>query len=611
MGRMRTTAAVALAMLAVIWATPAWAPFHVVDIEQVFFGTPDCPNAQYVMLRTKAAFQVFVDTQSMPTQNADGSSAGPFGTFDHNLTNTASGVRMLMGTAQAAQLFGIAMDQQVSGQLVIENGRVCYGVFGGAPVDCVAYGEFAGDNGSFGSPAAAPAAGEALNRIASSGKNDADFNSAAPAPMNNAGAIGTLGTCGEVATATPTDTALPATATPTNTAGSATATATSAGASPTATTAAGSTCYGDCNGDGMVTVNELVTLVNIALGDQTASACPSLPPDATVTIADLVLAVNNALNGCPSTPTPTATLAVPTGTAGATVTVTPGGPLGVRRFSLNPSTSSLITTLASSFSVTSNGMQGFLELTAGVPDPATGVTYVDLTDASEYLSIDIPSGQQALCIRVQRDQLPVHRAGVMACYGGGALGLDLTLDHHLGQVGVCAGGDDAEAQCAADIDCPGGVCFSAQRCSDAGGTLDGPDDLYPGVCRSALDGRPLAGNSGAGALLLSPDPVNGTIKGVPAMIINEHATPCGDEPDAPGYSVVMAFTTGTAHGRVKNYNNIVGQDLDAQQSGENFDCANWTREDGPGTLVLASPMYDLSIGNGAVADAITTLILDD
>jgi hypothetical protein len=246
-----------------------------------------------------------------------------------------------------------------------------------------------------------------------------------------------------------------------------------------------------------------------------------------------------------------------------------------------------------------------------VPDPATGVTYVDLTDASEYVAVNIPSGQQALCIRVQRDQLPVHNAGVMACFGGGALGLDLTLDHHIGQVGACNGGTADGTDCSGDADCPGGACFDAQRCSAAGGTLESGDDPFPGVCRGALDGRPLAGNSGVGALLLSPDPIGGSIKGVPAAIIREASTPCGDEPDAPGYSVTMAFTSGTARGQVHNYNNLVGETLEAEQTGENFDCSDWTHEDGPGTLVLASPAYNLAIGSGALADAITTLILDD
>jgi len=58
-------------------------------------------------------------------------------------------------------------------------------------------------------------------------------------------------------------------------------------------------CVGDCNGDGEVTVNELMTLVNIALGTTEPSACvDGVPSGDNVNIALILTAVNNALNGC-------------------------------------------------------------------------------------------------------------------------------------------------------------------------------------------------------------------------------------------------------------------------------------------------------------------------
>ena len=61
-------------------------------------------------------------------------------------------------------------------------------------------------------------------------------------------------------------------------------------------------CAGDCNSDGMVAINELITGVNIALGSQPVSVCPSfdVSRDGTVAINEIISAVNNALNGCPS-----------------------------------------------------------------------------------------------------------------------------------------------------------------------------------------------------------------------------------------------------------------------------------------------------------------------
>jgi hypothetical protein len=102
--------------------------------------------------------------------------------------------------------------------------------------------------------------------------------------------------------ATPTDSEVPTE--------TATATATeipSATASPAATepptpTATPIPCPGDCGGDRIVTVDELLRAVNIALGSVAAETCPASDPDAsgTVTVAELVQAVGFALQGCPS-----------------------------------------------------------------------------------------------------------------------------------------------------------------------------------------------------------------------------------------------------------------------------------------------------------------------
>src|SRR5206468_2369129 len=56
-------------------------------------------------------------------------------------------------------------------------------------------------------------------------------------------------------------------------------------------------CSGDCDGNGDVTVDELIVMVNIALGDRQAAACPNgfAPP---VEISAIIQAVNNAMNGC-------------------------------------------------------------------------------------------------------------------------------------------------------------------------------------------------------------------------------------------------------------------------------------------------------------------------
>lgn len=63
----------------------------------------------------------------------------------------------------------------------------------------------------------------------------------------------------------------------------------------------GSACLGDCDGNGMVQINELVTGVGIALGSISLQQCPAFDRNANpgVDISELVTAVNAALNGCP------------------------------------------------------------------------------------------------------------------------------------------------------------------------------------------------------------------------------------------------------------------------------------------------------------------------
>jgi predicted aldo/keto reductase-like oxidoreductase len=66
----------------------------------------------------------------------------------------------------------------------------------------------------------------------------------------------------------------------------------------------GTSCAGDCDGDGSVVINELIQLVNFALGTSTdCSTCPhGIPADVTcpsgVAIPVIIQGVNHALSGC-------------------------------------------------------------------------------------------------------------------------------------------------------------------------------------------------------------------------------------------------------------------------------------------------------------------------
>lgn len=59
-------------------------------------------------------------------------------------------------------------------------------------------------------------------------------------------------------------------------------------------------CVGDCNGDNLVTVDELLTMVNIALGNASVSICSQADAtgDSQITVDENLAAVNNVLSGC-------------------------------------------------------------------------------------------------------------------------------------------------------------------------------------------------------------------------------------------------------------------------------------------------------------------------
>jgi hypothetical protein len=59
-------------------------------------------------------------------------------------------------------------------------------------------------------------------------------------------------------------------------------------------------CSGDCNTDQSVTVDEILTMVDVALGNADISACNGgdVNGDSQITVDEILTAVSNALNGC-------------------------------------------------------------------------------------------------------------------------------------------------------------------------------------------------------------------------------------------------------------------------------------------------------------------------
>jgi hypothetical protein len=270
------------------------------------------------------------------------------------------------------------------------------------------------------------------------------------------------------------------------------------------------------------------------------------------------------------TPTTTATW-TPTTTASPTPTRTPAP--GVRRFSLDSG--------ASSFAIVPGGsvpgFQGYLDLQMG-PLDASGIAKVSVVGSSPFLSLELGGGAM-LCLR---PLVPAADAGVIDCDGGTNLGVKTTQDHNIGQVGV------------------GG--FTAGSCSAAQGSVESAGQPHPNVCNGPIvtSGADLS-DSGMGALLIAPNPQFGT-NGLPVEFSMQQGF-CA--PGAP--AEVFAFTTASYRAEIADAGNASGMLLMHEEQGQNFDCAAFTQENGPGRLVFSLG----TLHGGGTSDLILVFVLAD
>jgi hypothetical protein len=133
-------------------------------------------------------------------------------------------------------------------------------------------------------------------------------------------------------------------------------------------TAASGQCGGDCDGNGAVSIGDLIQAVNISLGRAAIGVCAAgdTDGDGKIAINELVAAVRNGLNGCPATPTPSQ---MPLPSATATTTVTSPPP--------STATATATVTATSTASATTTAT-----LTATATATATPTATVDYPDVS-------------------------------------------------------------------------------------------------------------------------------------------------------------------------------------------------------------------------------------
>lgn len=276
-------------------------------------------------------------------------------------------------------------------------------------------------------------------------------------------------------------------------------------------------CGGDCDANGNVTVDEIITLVNIALGVAEATTCVAgdLDTSGTVTVDEILIAVNRALEGCPIdlTPTPTPTPGEPTATPTATPTF--GGPLGTRRFVFDTQRSNFTAVLAPGFEVSLGTFRGqndgvigdaFLEFEAGAPD-ANGIALVNITDASDYLIAQASIANLTICLK---PLVPVTNAGVLQCNGGLDYSIATSVDRVVGQIG-----EDG---------------FTVEDCNEIGGTIEGPNQ----VCGAGLVGLECFVNADCDTASGAGDGVCGLGTGICQGGFFAPNTPCETSADCGG-----------------------------------------------------------------------------
>lgn len=124
--------------------------------------------------------------------------------FTKNMAVGLAGATVLVGTARLGELAAIVPDLILpDGMLSPSGGRICYrgadalGEF--STIDCLAYGDFSGSNGTFGAPVRAAPTNRSLDRVRYTGINRNDWQGVLmPSPRLNNGTQRVLTTqCGD------------------------------------------------------------------------------------------------------------------------------------------------------------------------------------------------------------------------------------------------------------------------------------------------------------------------------------------------------------------------------------------------------------------------------
>jgi hypothetical protein len=305
------------------------------------------------------------------------------------------------------------------------------------------------------------------------------------------------------------------------------------------------TCTGDCDTNQMVEVDEMVIIVEVALGTEGLDACMAADAggDDRVTIDEVVQARNNAVFGCGGTrPTPT-----PTPSQTPTPTTPAATPLGERVFSIRQ------------------------DSTAGMVSRTAFLTSV-LKDLLEFPNVSSCFSRGPL--RLVAGVADENGVASLSVAEDTFIGL-VALDTSIACLKIIAAGSTGT------IDCDEGEHQDVILTQAAGRDAPPPElTVLPGAA------------SGPGSVFLRAQLATGTLEA--GSLPSECPTATFDPP------FPVAFTTGMATGSKAQ---PIATDPDhietiSLEAGENFSCETWTMEDGPGMLVVPLVGFDDRAGGG-------------
>jgi hypothetical protein len=367
-----------------------------------------------------------------------------------------------------------------------------------------------------------------------------------------------------------------------------------------AATGARAACPGDCNNNGVVSagdVTRIVRIINLCSGAAAGCAAISgtdkqctnadLNGNGSITVDELMTAIANIIkfpSGCGPTPTPTLTpsgalvTATPTPTATLpaptpTPTTEAGPPLGARVFSLGAASgffSSLVPSLKAGTPA------GTLMLDAGGMD-AMGHATVTLTNAPVFVTTSIALGGLTLCTRID------SCTGTLYCDGGANVDTLASLESLASGLTCVRDGTHS---------CPATSTFCCSNsCEGVGVGSGNPTIRTSGV--NTTDSGP-----GSALLMCQERIVSVNMVGADCSTVDYSTASVTDE----------LLTTGTSTAKVTDH--CAGSGAPATKAvtfgktGENFNCAQWTTENGPGGFAFSIPSEEGSAqftGDGANA----------